>query len=140
MAGDAPIVLDEQGRSPVVNVTGGIPSEKAAVSWRARKEVLDRRRSNGAVRGGEGAADKFEASARSTVGSATETIAVLFDAELNDVLSDRAGDVIHKLISVIGSLNFGPIESSDSGHRKAEKSENVDARQAPIKRVGNASA
>src|ERR1017187_5099132 len=102
MTGDAPVVLDEQSGSPVVNVASGVAGKQAAIRGRTCKEVFDWRRSNAAVRGRESvAAEKFEASTRSTIGAAAETIAMLFETEFNNVLSDRAGDVIHKLIAVV---------------------------------------
>src|SRR5580704_8056288 len=140
MAGDAPIVLNEQRCSPVVNVAGGVTGEKAPVQGRAREEILNRRRSNGAGWRSEGVAtEKFEPPARSTIGSAVETIAMLFDSEFDGVLSNCAGDVIYKLIPVIRALNFRPIESTDSRHRKSEETQDVDARQSAIQRVGYAS-
>src|ERR1700733_14587823 len=139
MAGHAPIVLNEQRRPPVVNVAGRGTPEKGAVRGGTREEILNWRRSNAAVWGSKGvAAEKFETSTRSPIGSAVETIAMLFDSEFDGMLSNCAGDVIYKLIPVIRALNFRPIESTDSRHRKSEETQDVDARQSAIQRVGYA--
>src|SRR5450432_1107102 len=136
MAGDTPIVLHEKRRAPIVNVAGGVAGEQAAVRRGTRKEILDGRRRNGAIGRGKGiASQKLETPARSAIGAAAETIAMLFDSEFDDMPSNGARDVIHKLIPRIGPLHFGPIESANSGYRKSEKSQDIQTWQPSVERI-----
>ena len=91
MTCDSPIVLDEQSRSPVVDVASRVAGKKAAVGGRPGKEILDRRRSNAAVRRSECVAtEKLEAAACSAVSATVKAVAMLFDTKFDGVLSNRA--------------------------------------------------
>jgi len=80
MAGDPPIVLHEKRRAPIVNVACRVAGEQAAVRRGTGKEILDGRRRNGSIGRGEGiASQKLETPARSAIGAAAETIAMVFN-------------------------------------------------------------
>src|SRR5580704_16755467 len=136
MTGDAPVVLDKQRSSPVVNMSRRIAGQKAAIRRRTGEEVLDGRRGDGAVKRSKGiATEELETSTRSTISTTVEAIAMFFDAEFQGVLSDRPGDLIHELKAVVGPLNLWPIKSTNSRNRKSKESEDINTWQATVQRI-----
>src|SRR6202041_662917 len=70
-------------------------------------------------------------------GAATEAIAVDFGAKFQCVFSDDVGNMIHELIPLIGTLEFGPLESAQCFENAAEAFY-LKARQTAIERIGYA--
>src|SRR6516164_2811149 len=111
-----------------MNVSDWIPGQHRLVRGHPCEKVLQR------CRGREGTASaEVDAALCISERAAVETVAVYLDAELQCMDAARVRNVVHKLETRIGSLQFRPLESAQC----LELAEKPDSRQSAGKRCGN---
>ena len=106
---DAPVVLQEAGITPIMDLPCGIADQLAPLIRYPGEEVFQR---GGAGKDVIDSEAEFDSAAHAAIRPTRESVMMELGAELEGVLAMYVRNVIHQLVPGIGALYLGPVKTA----------------------------